>query len=375
MSANFEQLEAQLKTLGENKGILTTSKKQAIRDRVFQSIGQIELADAIATGEAKAGLAVSLKHLQKALIPQRLSFSMPATIATVVVVFMASIITGAAAQSSRPGEALFNVKKVLETLEIAVTSNPIKKAELTLNIADQRVKDLEASVGQEEALHTVLQESQTALVSARATIQKAKDSGDTAGAAALLDKFNTLLADQKTILDDIEKAAPSEDVKQTIVAIRDAIEEANELSEGAGIVEQPNQNAVATNPMVPKPIVKPVIVTTPLTLAVNLTGFQTLAGRISTAGGQPALFFNGNQYLIITTSPISLQEYIGSNNVALSGLVKDGHITVYRVVINGAVLADIPFSLTNPVSTGGNSLTGLSSESQAENPDKSINQE
>ena len=86
-SVNFEQLEAELRTLGENKGILSMRKKQAIRDRVFQSIGQVELADAIATGRTKAGLAVSLKHLQQALIPHRLSFSMPVTLAKVIVVF------------------------------------------------------------------------------------------------------------------------------------------------------------------------------------------------------------------------------------------------------------------------------------------------
>jgi len=371
-SVNFEQLEAQLKTLGENKGILSTNRKQAIRDRVFQSIGQIELADAIATGETKANLAVSLKHLQKALIPQRLSFSMPATVATVVVVFMASIITGAAAQGSRPGDTLFNVKKVLETLEIAITSNPIKKAELTLNIAGQRVKDLEISVGQEKALHIVLQESQTALVSARATIQKAKDSGDSAGTAALLDRFNTLLADQKTILDDIEKTEPSEDVKQTIVAIRDAISAENQLAEGVGTSEQPDQNTAVIKPTTPKAATKPVaVVSSPPALAVNLTGFQTLAGRLGTAGGQTAIFFNGNQYLIIALAPISLQEYIGSSNVALSGIVKDGYITAYRVVINGNVLADTPFSLPNPVSTGGN--TDITN--RVEDTDNPVNQE
>lgn len=351
-SANFEQLEARLKTLGANKGVLSISKKQAIRDRVFQSIGQIELADAIAAGETKVELAVSLKHLQKALIPHRLSFSMPATVAAVVMVFMGSIVTGAVAQSSNPGDVLFNVKKVLETIEMAVISNPIKKAELSLNIADERIKYLEASVGREEALHTVLKESQSALVSAKTTLQKAQENGETAEATALLDKFNGLLASQKTILEDIEKSSPSDDIKQTIVAIRDEIAETT--IETDDTTKQPDKNVAITNPVAPKAIVKPITGDNnqPPTIVMSLTGFQTIVGRISTAGGRPAIFFNGNQYLIINSSPVALDQYIGSNNVAITGTIKDGYITVLRVVVNGTVLADI-IPQTLPISTGG----------------------
>ncbi len=360
-SATFEQLEAELRTLGENKGILSASKKQTIRDRVFQSIGQIELADAIAAGETKAGLAVSLKHLQQALIPHRLSFSMPATVAVVMVVFLGSLVTGAAAQSSRPGDALFAMKKVLQAIEIAVVADPVKKAEMSLNIAGERLGYLEESVGQEETLHTVLKESQSALVSAKETLKKAQESGDTASATALLEKFDSLLADQKIILDDIEKTKPSEDVQQTIVAIRDEIEgkTGTETSQNPSVVSSTGSKSAA------KPSASS---NQPPTLATNLEGFQTLAGRLGTASGSPALYM-GNQYLIITSAPISLQEYIGASNVALSGTVKSGYMTVYRIVVNGNVLVDIPF--TNPVSTGGNTST-----EQVDNPgNKPANQE
>lgn len=348
-SVNFEQLEAELRTLSENKGILGTHKKQIIRDRLFQSIGQIQLADAIATGETKASLAVSLKHLRQAMLPHRLAFSMPATIATVLMVFMGSIITGAAAQSAKPGEVLFNVKKVLETMELAVTSNPTKKAEMSLGIAGQRVKDLEASVGQEEALHTVLLETQSALTSARATIQKAKDSGDEAGAAALVEKFNTLLADQKTILADIEATSPNDDIKQTIVAIRDVIaDEVNPTPETG------DTTASVANSVSPKTTIKPINSNQqPPALATTLEGFKALSGRLGTAGGQPVIYFNGNQYCIIASTPVDLQAYVGAGNVALTGPVKAGYMAAQRVVVNGTVLADI-IPQSNPVSTGGN---------------------
>ncbi|MFH0912171.1 MAG: DUF5667 domain-containing protein [Patescibacteria group bacterium] len=373
MSATFEQLEAQLKTLGENKGILTTSKKQTIRDRVFQSIGQVELADAIATGETKADLAVSLTHLQKALIPHRLSFSMPATVAVVILIFMGSVVTGAAAQSSRPGDILFNVRKVLETIELAMVTNPIKKAAVSLDIADQRLKDLEASVGTEAALNIILKESQIALVSAQATLQKAQVGGDTEQTVALLDKLNALLNDQKILLEDIEKAEPSEDIKQTIVAIRDVIAGGTEKPGGIAttVVSNPSGSTSVVAPGVVKPAVKPAPdINKPPVLANALEGFQTIAGRLGTANGKPAIFMTGNQYLIIASSPVSLQEYIGAGNVAFSGTIKDGYMTVYRVVINGNVLADTPFPQTNPVSTGGANMTD-----QTENPDQPANQE
>lgn len=347
-SVNFDQLEAQLKTLGENKGVLSVSKKQTIRDRIFKSIGQIELADAIATGETKARLAVSLKHLQQALIPHRLSFSMPATVVVVIMVFMGSIVTGAVAQSSKPGDALFTMKKILENIEMAVVTNPFKKAEFSLNIADQRLKYLEQSVGKEEALHTVLKESQIALVSAQVAIQKAKDSGDETGAAALLEKLNVLLADQKTILNDIEKTEPSDEIQQTIIAIRDVVESSNKKD-----IETTNttdKNIPVTNPSVSKPIIKPnndVVVVYPPTLAVALNGRQTLTGRIGTSGGRPVIFFLNGQYAEIISSPVNLFSYVGSTGITVVGIVVKGQMTVYQVRIGSTVIGETTKPLEN----------------------------
>lgn len=349
-SLNFEQLEAQLKTLGENKGVLSISKKQAIRDRIFKSIGQIELADAIATGETKASLVVSLKHLKQALIPHRLSFSMPATVAVVIMVFMGSIVTGAVAQSSKPGDTLFIMKKVLENLEMAVVTNPFKKAELSLNIADQRLKYLGQSVGTEEALHIVLKESQTALVSARATIQKAKDSGDEAGATELLEKFNALLADQKNILEDIEKTVPSEDIQKTIVAIRDEVEKST--TKDAETTKIVDKNTVVVSPVVAKPIVEPKVdVVYPPSLAISLTGRQTLTGRIGTSGGRPIIFFSGGQYVEIVSAPINFFTYIGTTGITVVGIVTNGQMIVYQVRLNGVIIGETNEPLENSSDT------------------------
>ncbi len=97
----FDNLEDSLRTLSK-RADLSLSKKQSIRDKIFRSIGQIELADAIVQGEQKATIAVSLQYLKKALIPQKLTFSIPITLAVVVFVFITSIVTSAVAQNYGP---------------------------------------------------------------------------------------------------------------------------------------------------------------------------------------------------------------------------------------------------------------------------------
>ncbi|MBU1092095.1 hypothetical protein KJ836_00195, partial [Patescibacteria group bacterium] len=345
--------ENQLKTLG-NKSDLRLEKKQAVRDKIFRSIGQIELADAITAGEEKSRLAVSLKHLQQALIPHRLTFSMPATIMTVMVVFMGSIVTGAAAQGARPGDALFGMKKVIESIEVAIVSNPVKKAEKTLNIAGERLQYLESSMGTEAALNTVLQETQTALVSAKASITKAQEKGDEAEVALLLDKFNNLLADQKTLLGDIEKETTDEDVKKTIVAIRDVIA-GNDDQKDTTSGDIADTTVAVTNPIIPKTVDKPILDTQkPLELDIALSGRQSLAGRIGTSGGRIVLYV-GNKYYFVVNSPINLQGYVGNSNVGIVGNVSNGEILVSQIYADGKLISENPTVVT-PVTSPNNPI-------------------
>ncbi|HCR41988.1 TPA: hypothetical protein DIV45_01320 [Patescibacteria group bacterium] len=353
MSSEFQKLENQLKTLG-HKDDFTNEKKQTIRDRVFCAIGQIELADAITAGEEKSQLAVSLKHLQQALIPHRLAFSMPATIMTIMVVFLGSLVTGAAAQGAKPGDTLFAMKKVIESIEIAVVTNPVKKAEKTLNIAGERLQYLGSSLGTEAALNAVLQETQTALVSAKASITKAQEKGDETEIALLLDKFDSLLADQKTLLNDIEQETEDEAVKKTIIAIRDVItsnQDDNQNKKDNGSAGTISSTVAVINPNTPKTTVKPIVEENrPPELDITLNGYQSLTGRIGTANGQIVIFV-GNKYYFVTNSPISLQLYIGNSNVGITGNVSNGEIAVYQIYADGGLIGEtLPptLSMDNP---------------------------
>jgi len=321
-SNQFEQLEQMLKTLG-SRADLSFEKKQAIRDKVFRAIGQVELADAIVEGEAKANaLFVSLKQLQQALIPHRLSFSMPVTLGVVVIVFLASLVTGAAAQGAGPSDALFWAKRVLEKVELAFATDPVSKAKVSLNIAGERLRSLEGSLGEAGALEKVLKESQVALVSAKDALQKAKDANtDTSSIEDLVNRFSTLLGDQKALLTDIEKSSQEEGVKKAVLAIREALEEKGSKE------EQPVAVAV---PVTPTPTV------TASAPSVPLAGRQTVAGRIGTAYGQPVIYI-GDRYYRINGLSADLDIYVG-DAASVTGDFAGDQVNVIRLTVGGTVL-------------------------------------
>lgn len=336
----FDNLEDSLRTLSK-RADLSFSKKQSIRDKVFQSIGQVELADAIVQGEQKATIAVSLQYLKKALIPQKLTFSIPITLAVAVFVFITSIVTGAVAQNSGPADTLFPIKKVLERIELAFISNPISKAEVSLNIANERLQYLETSITQEQSLNKVLKESQIALVSAREALNRVQNIDDNQDnqedISGLIERFSILLSDQRDILNniEIEGEVENDEIKQTIIAIRGVLD------------EDINQKPEEDEDSVQDTVVPSVIISMPSTEELPalieqlpLEGHHRVTGRIGTAYGAPAIFVGSTYYKVIS-SPIDLNQYIGYENIELGGDISDNQMTVYRVVVNGIVLANL----------------------------------
>ena len=325
-SNQFEQLGNTLKTLGK-RADLSFSKKQAIRDKVFLAIGQVELADAIVEGESKAkSLFVSIKSLQQALIPHRLSFSMPVTMVTMLVVLLGSLATGVAAQGAGPSDTLFWAKKVLERVEIAFAADPVSKAKVTFNIASERLRYLEGSVGEEQVLSKVLRESQVALVSAKAALKKAQEGNeDTAGVEDLVNRFGALLNDQKTLLEDIEKGSAGDEIKKTVVAIRDVLKEE----------ESPILPSVTT-----PTAGKPAVVATPVPIEpVILSGRVTIPGRFGTANGNVVLFV-GNKYYSVSTAPVSLQPWIGYSTTVTADFTTD-QVSIWQLSVNGSVYGNV----------------------------------
>ena len=158
-----------------------------------------------------------------------------------------------------------------------------------------------------------------------------------------MDKLYSLINDQRLILNDIESETTDEELKKTVIAIRDEIDDDLTDSVTKEIITEENDNTVVA--VAPSVVVKAVpnnkidIDLSP-TLASDLNGFKTLKGRLGTANGKPVLYFEGNQYIVIEDSPINLNLYIGSTNNSFSGTVINGYMTASRVIINDIVLFD-----------------------------------
>lgn len=327
----LDNLEDTLRTLGKRAN-LSLNKKQSIRDKVFQSVGQIELADAIVSGEQKATV-VSLQYLKKALMPQRLSFSMPATLAVVTFVFIASVVTGAVAQSANPTDKLFPIKRVLERIELAFIQNPVSKAKITLNIADERLQYLESSLTKEKKLEQVLKESQIALVSAKAALHKAQESEeDTQDISNLVERFSLLLDDQKTLLNNINEDA-TEDIKNTVLAIRETLEEDKEEEVDTITTKTDTSATPSISILVPQTRIdtnKP-IVSQPLE-----NGRHTFKTRIVTTQGKLAVVV-GDTYYVIVSAPISLSPYVGFQ-VYVTGDITGQEIKIHEIASDSVIL-------------------------------------
>jgi len=322
---SFEHLEESLRTLGKGAD-LSFAKKQAIRDRVFRMVGQVELADAIIEGKQKASVLVSLKSLKKALLPDKISFSMPVTVAMMMLVFASSVITGALAQGARPTDVLFPVKKVLESIELAFISNPVSKAKATLNIADERMRHLESSADSGEALVKVLKESQIALVNARVALEKVTPKGGSNEPANILvDRFSALLNDQKAILSAIDKKEESEDVKKAVVAIREALGEKSTNTSGPDTDKISNTISSRVSEEV----------------TIPTSGFMTLNGTIGSYTAQPVILVKDKRYFLVG-STIDLIPYMGSAGAVVTGYLKDGVITLSKLTISGQLIWEKP---------------------------------
>ena len=329
----FNKLEETLQTLGD-KGNLSFSKKQSIRDKVFQSIGQVELADAIVQGKQKATIAVSLQYLKKALIPHKLTFSIPVTLAVMILIFASSIMTGALAQNSNPADTLFPIKRILEKIELAFISNPVNKAEFKLNIAGERLKYLETSINQEDSLSKVLTESQIALVDARTALKKIQatepETEDNQSVTDLIERFSVLLGDQKILLDNIDQNIedPDEGIKNVMLAIRETLEEneeeVNEIDTNTSssvVVLVPQTKVDTSEPIINQPFED---------------GLHTFKTRIVTTHGKLAIIVDGMHYVIVS-APINLFPYVGFS-VYVTGDISGKEIKIHEIASDSVIL-------------------------------------
>ncbi|MFH0905570.1 MAG: DUF5667 domain-containing protein, partial [bacterium] len=268
-----EQLEKDLSILGKN-AVLSLTQRQKLRDRLFKQIGQLDLVEAMQTHTEAGDLVMPLNKLRYIFRPQRIVFGLPATAGVVVAVFLATLTTGAMAQSARPGDPLFGVRRTFETVQIALTTNPAKKAEMKLAILGDRLQDLQTVDGKN--LEVVLQESQKAIASAQSAITDLKGA-DTETSAGLVAKLKALIDNQRTTLaTTIKGGVGNAELTKSFLAMRDELD-----------ILLPTDNPQPTNDKT-----NSVAAAMPVPV-IDDTSRTNFYGSLTTNYGAPALFENG----------------------------------------------------------------------------------
>ncbi|MFA5010250.1 MAG: DUF5667 domain-containing protein [Patescibacteria group bacterium] len=317
---NHDNLIQEISILGKDAK-LSLTQRQAIRDRLFKKIGQTTLIDAVQTQTEVEDLVMPLPSLRRLFTPRRVVLSIPATAGMVAAVFVATFATGAMAQTAQPGDPLFGVKKVFETVQVALATNPSARAAVKLAIVNDRLRALENADTTQVAV--ILAESQKALTSAQTTLSTLPADKD------LNTKLKTLIESQKTVLATLAKGDVStDDTKKTLLAMRDQLDK----------------------------IIAPVGTVTPITdtekpAVVDTTptqGFVTLYGSIGSYSAKPTLMVGDKRYYLVGAT-INLISYMGFERAAVSGVLNGDTITLSKLTINGQTIWEAPSLNNNPV--------------------------
>jgi len=221
-TVSHDNLVQELSILGRGAH-LSLTQRQKLRDRLFKQIGQLDLIDAMQTKTAAADLVMPVNRLASIFRPQRIMLGLPATVGLIVTVFIATFTTGALARDAAPGDPLFRVRKVIENVEIALTTDPARRATLRLAIADDRLKALSATG--EAQLGNVVRESQLALENARNAVTALQKGGGATASADLVAKLKSFVDAQRGVLKTIIDGNIGQDtVRQSILAMRDELD-------------------------------------------------------------------------------------------------------------------------------------------------------
>lgn len=294
------------------------SQRQKVRDKLFKKIGQLDLIDAVETKTEVGGLVMPLANLLSIFKPRRITLSLPATAGVVAAVFLGTFTTGALARNAAPTSGLlFTVRKAFESVEVSLQSDPTKKAELKLAIANDRVKFLETTP--EHKLDTVLEESKKAIANAQTAVSSVE--GDSTELNA---KLAAILDTQKNILTTISKGDLADaTVKEEIVAFTEDLEK---------LITKP---LTKTTPR--KEDVAKVAPTQTVEAPVATSSYY---GTLVTSYSRPALR-TSTGIIILTGSPVPLDAYIGRSNVNVFGpLSVDGYLTVRKITIDSKLIGE-----------------------------------
>ena len=149
-------------------------------------------------------------NLIYSLIPQQTKktpiFNLRLAAMTLVFIFFVSGGTVFASGNSLPGDFLYSVKKTLESVQIRLASDPEDKANLRLQLIDERLTELqELSQKQSKALENASIEYEEAVFTALENAKKSNVKKE-----ELLDKLEEKFNQHTQVLEQVAQKAPSQ---------------------------------------------------------------------------------------------------------------------------------------------------------------------
>lgn len=329
-----DNLAEQLSILGKNAQLSLTSR-QRVRDQLFKKIGQLDLVDAVQTNTEVPGLIMPLAALLSIFKPRRVSFGLAATSGIAMGLAALTFATGALAGNADPGSGVFyTVRKALETAQVALVSDPEKKAELKLSFATDRLQSLATT--NPESLQVALEESKKALAEAQLAVSSPLVKS--AAKEDLNTKLATIIGNQKTLLTTIIKDnLTSDSVKEGIIAFR------NELDK---LVEEDVTGTTITlvDPTAKQPalVIEPPKPTPDVTVIIP----ASFRGTFIASYGRPAINTGAKVY-VLTNVTGEFTEYLGTRNAEAYGKLVDGSLVVDKLFIDSKLVWETPSKINN----------------------------
>ena len=308
---------------------LSITARQRVRDSLFKKMGQLDLIDAVQTNTPVPGLILPLGSLLAIFKPRRIALGVPATAGIALAVLLLSFTTGVLAQSAQPGSGIFyTVRRAMEEVQIALATDPTKKAEIKLAIASDRVQSL--TLANQSMLPASIQESRKALASAQVAVKSLTDQAksDPELATKLADLINT----QKTLLTGIITDEISDaEVKQGIIALRD------EINSLLPATTEPGETISDTSDPTDVAVTEPTIVEP--TEPVYTNEIQSFYGSLTTSFGQLAIN-TGSKVYVLRNLNLDLSKFIGASQVQVVGILTPDGIAVSKIFIDNKLVGE-----------------------------------
>ncbi|MDP2932767.1 MAG: DUF5667 domain-containing protein, partial [bacterium] len=129
--------------------------------------------------------------------------------------------TAVAAQNSLPGETLYPIKRTVEKIQLTLTINEVKKTEVRIQHAENRLTEAQAIVEQNNPSDNAKTITQTIVELKDATTQVADEANENKN---LLQKVVELTGKQETVLADMEGKVEGDTKKAVTEALGKAFE-------------------------------------------------------------------------------------------------------------------------------------------------------